>query len=78
VFLRAPSTGERWRLEERFHPKKNWDLFAASTSAICIHFRDVSGIADLKCPDESHLDFRDSPVFTRAVLIELKARGWSR
>jgi hypothetical protein len=78
VFLRVPSTGERWQLEESYHSKKaNWDRFAASTDAICIHFRDIVGIADLKCPDESHLDYRDAPVFTRAVLEELKARGWS-
>jgi hypothetical protein len=79
VFLRAPSTGERWRLEDRFHPKKtNWERFAASTEAICIHFRDVPGIAGLSCPDESHLDYRDAPELTRALVRELTSRGWNR
>lgn len=69
VFVRLPSTGERWRLEEQYHPKKaNWDRFVLMTSAVCIHFRDIADISALRCPDECHLDYRDSVAFTRALL----------
>jgi len=76
VFLRAPSSGERLQYEERFHAKRtNWDRFAACTVAPCIHFNDVPTMRDLACPDESHLDFRDSPNFSRALIRELTRRG---
>ncbi len=46
VFLRAPSSGHRWQLEQRYHPKaSNWDRFAAATSGCCIHFWDHPAIA---------------------------------
>jgi hypothetical protein len=67
IFLRAPSAGRRWQLEEQYHPKStNWDRFAATTEAICIHFRDYDDLRKFDCPDGSHLDFRDAPAFTRA------------
>jgi len=72
VFLRAPSSGERWELEERYHPKAhNWDHFAAASAAVCIHFKDLSSISALRCPDESHLDASEAPQFTRVLLDEL-------
>jgi hypothetical protein len=76
VFLRAPSSGERWQYEERFHSKqKNWNRFAASTAATCVHFRDVPAMRTLVCPDDSHLDCRDSPRFSEALVRELARRG---
>jgi len=72
VFLRAPSTGKRWIQEEESHPRAaNWDRFARLTTALCIHFQDVQGMRALTCPDESHLDYRDSPQFTRALISKL-------
>jgi len=76
VFLRAPSTGERWNLEERFHSKKeSWDRFAALSSGLCLHFRDVASLSKFECPDDSHLDYRDAPAFTRALILELRRKG---
>lgn len=76
VFLRAPSSGERWRLEEHYHAKKDhWDRFSASSDAICIHFLDVPAMRNLECPDDSHLDFHDTPSFTRALVEELTRRA---
>lgn len=76
VFLRAPSSGRRWELEEQAHSKtKYWDRFAATSSAICIHFRDVPDMRGLHCPDGSHLDYRDAPNFTKALVGELTRRG---
>jgi len=72
VFLRAPSTGARWQLEEQYHPRaENWNRFAASTSAITIHFADCPLMRSFSCPDESHLDYRDSAAFTRALVRQI-------
>ncbi len=76
VFLRAPSTGEHWQLEKRFHPKsENWDRFAQLTGGLCIHFQDLPDMRTFNCPDGSHLDVRDAPRFTRAFVRELIRRG---
>jgi hypothetical protein len=75
VFLRAPSTGDRWRLEEQYHPRSsNWDRWAASSSAVTIHFRDSTEMRSLVCPDDSHLDTYDSPRFTAALIEQLLER----
>jgi hypothetical protein len=76
VFVRAPSSGDRWDLEEQYHPKaSNWDQFATASIAPCLHFRDYAAMRDCQCPDESHLDARDSPRFTRSLIDELVRRG---
>jgi hypothetical protein len=75
VFVRAPSSGDRWDLEEQYHPKaSNWDQFAAASIAPCIHFKDYAAMRDCQCPDESHLDARDSPRFTHSLIDELVRR----
>jgi len=76
VFLRAPSSGNRWALEQQYHAKVNhWDRFAAMTGGTCIHFRDVPEMNCFSCPDESHLDGHDSPRYTQALSRELERRG---
>jgi hypothetical protein len=40
-----------------------------------LHFRDVPAMVRLPLPDTSHLDRRDAPAFTRALLDELGRRG---
>lgn len=76
VFVRMPSSGERYELEEWYHPRaKYWDRFASATSAECIHFGDIDALKKFECPDDSHLDFRDAPRFTLALAAELERRG---
>jgi hypothetical protein len=76
VFVRMPSSGERLALEDEYHPKiKYWDRFAATTSGICIHPAELAGARGLKCPDDSHLDYRDAIRFTNALVDELLQRG---
>lgn len=65
AFVRLPSSGERFRLEEQYHPRRlYWDRLAQSTSATCVHFADVSSSNEVQCPDGSHLDYNDTPQFT--------------
>lgn len=76
VFVRFPTSGARWELEnERFPKAVYWDRLAAGISAVTIHFKDVPSLADFECPDMSHLDRRDAPRFTAALLQELERRG---
>jgi hypothetical protein len=56
-------------------PKKDyWDAFAARTSALCIHFKDLPQLASFDCPDLSHLDRNDAPRFTMELGQTLAAR----
>jgi hypothetical protein len=76
VFLRMPSSGARFSLEEEFHSKAQyWERFAAATKARCLHFRDVPTLRDFKCPDESHLDWSMARPFTIALVAELRRIG---
>jgi hypothetical protein len=72
VFVRFPSSGRRWEFEESRLPKRlYWDVFAAGASARTIHFSDYAELARYDLPDWSHLDRKDAPGFTRALLAIL-------
>jgi len=80
VMVVLPASGERWRIEERRHPRaRYWDRLAAQTSAIAIHAEDYTALSGFTCRDGSHLDVRDTRAFTRAlahiVRQELSARA---
>jgi hypothetical protein len=76
VYVRLPTCDERWESDERWTPKSTyWDRLARHTKATTIHFRDVPALADLRCPDTSHIDSKDGPRFTRGLIEALRARG---
>lgn len=76
VFVRMPSTDERWIADEKHMPKALfWDRLPEVTDAILVHFRDEPGLASFPCPDTSHIDSQDAPAFTSALLDVLAARG---
>ncbi|QDT14149.1 hypothetical protein [Alienimonas californiensis] len=76
VLIRFPTSGERWTHNQIVYPKaSHWDRLAELTAAETIHFRDVPALSDFECPDTSHLDMRDAPAFTAALLDELERRG---
>jgi len=75
VFLRFSFGAENEALAERVLPRaRYWDAFAARTAAVAIHDRDIPALAGLEAPDQTHLDYRDAPRFTEAVLDELVKR----
>ena len=77
VFVRLPSSGKLAELFERDYPKaRYWDAFAKL--ATTIHYRDVPAMAGMQCPDEMHLDQRDQPAWTKALVDEIRARGLMR
>lgn len=75
VFVRMPSSGTRLAIEEDLYAKADfWDRFSHDISGRWLHFTELAGITGLKCPDESHLDFRDVQLFTDTVVDELLLR----
>ena len=59
VFIRFPSTGKHWIIDEAAYPRKDyWDRISGLTGAVTIHFKDVEGMRNLVCPEGSHLDRR--------------------
>jgi len=75
VLLRLPTVDEHWELDEQFYPRSHyWDPFAAGTSALALHFRDVPGVGRFDFPDTSHLDYRDSPAFTTLLFDHMEER----
>ena len=75
VFIRLPTTGKIWELDEQFLPKElYWDRFAQQTAAETFHFKDHASLSGFECPDGSHLDYSDAIRFTRAF-AELLSEG---
>ncbi|MGE0395370.1 MAG: hypothetical protein AB7T06_01490 [Kofleriaceae bacterium] len=76
VFVRMPTCDERWAYDESVAPKAEyWDRFAAITRAQTIHFADYPQLSSFECPDTSHIDSKDGPRFTRALLDILVERN---
>lgn len=76
AFVQFPTSGHLFTYDEMLLPKKEfWDAFAARTSALCVHFKDVPQLAAFDCPDWSHLDRADAPRFTTELGRTLTARG---
>ena len=61
--------------KEHFPKAQFWDRFAADTRAVPVHFLDVPTLAHFECPDLTHIDERDAPRFTEALLDELTRLG---
>jgi len=75
AFVRFPTTVDHYG-EEAAHPRAtHWDPWASTTAAKTLHYRDVPAMADLDCPDGSHLDMRDAPRFTNALVDGLSRLG---
>jgi hypothetical protein len=74
VFVRMPTCDEHWAATEHRYPKAIfWDAFARA-SGHTIHFKDYAELSSFACPDTSHIDSRDGPRFTRALLAILHER----
>lgn len=75
VFVRFPVSDEHWIIDEQYFPRAlYWDKILPQTSASVLHFKDIDSMNELKCPDTSHLDARDTPAFTGLLFNELARR----
>jgi hypothetical protein len=62
-------------LEKRYPRASYWDNFAREGSVIAIRAEDYPELSNFNMPDEVHLDVRDVPRFTEALMVVLAERG---
>lgn len=68
VLVRFPVSDEHWVVDEQFFPRTAyWDSLIPLTGAEIVHFKDIETINKLQCPDTSHLDVRDTVIFTELL-----------
>lgn len=77
ALVRFPTSGN-WRANERVRwPRaRYWDRIARDSGAVTLHFDDEEILGKFDLPDQSHIDQRDRPAFTSALLDALVARGF--
>lgn len=77
VFLREPSDGPLYAVEERDLPRKQtWDLLLQRTGAPGIHFTDHPELQGYLLPEWSHLSAEEADRFT-AALVPLVEREFA-
>jgi len=77
AIVRLPTSDGLWEMEEAIFPRTRfWDRIEGEVGCLTIHFRDVPEMASAHLPDTSHLDYRDAPAFTRALLRTLLEAGF--
>lgn len=78
VFLRPPSIGPWYELEQRVTPRDdNWDMVLQRTGLPGVHFEDHPQLQGLDLPEWSHLSHADAKRFTLA-LAPLVERGFEQ
>ena len=76
IFIRFPTSGERWTLDQKLYPKELfWDFAAKQSPVEMIHFIDIPGADKFDCPDTSHLNYDDGEIFTAMIAEELIDKG---
>jgi hypothetical protein len=76
VFVRMVSSGAVKRIEDERYPRAvYWDQLLQRTGAQGLSFEDVPALARFECPEDSHLDARATPEFTRLLGQELVRRA---
>ncbi len=72
IFYAAPTSGQRrWAEEDWFPRAEYWDKMVASTTAKTLLALDVPTLRDFPLPDDSHVDYRHKPAYTKALLDAL-------
>jgi hypothetical protein len=75
AFVYFPCNGLVRQLEDEFYPRREyWDVLAARTRAVTVHFEDYPELRHFHCPDGSHLDHKDAVLFTQAFGTILRAK----
>ena len=75
--VRFPSGEALYGPRSEVFPRASfWDRFATEANAVTLHFKDVPEFETFTYPDESHLDYRDAPEFSRVLIEALKDVGF--
>jgi len=76
VLIRCPSSGGDRIGENIGLPRSEfWDDLVKQGHVPSYHFEDYEQLKDLKCPEESHLSYRDAQYFTSELVKILKSDG---
>ncbi|MGA9333788.1 MAG: hypothetical protein WBV39_05870 [Rudaea sp.] len=76
IFYRSPTSGVLPQIEAiMYPPAQYWDRFIATVPAPVVDAASIPQLSVFNEPDDSHLDFRDKPAYTRALVDVLIARG---
>ncbi len=77
LFTRTPSSGLFRQAEMHGFPRAAyWDRLLSTTGCRGIYFEDYPATAKLTCPEWSHLTPGDAVVYTKALVTEMKEKGW--
>lgn len=77
IFYDTPTSGKLREYANTGYPKSlYWDRFAAMIHAPTLSYTEVPALEGAPLADGSHLDFRDKPDYTRALVDALVDRGW--
>lgn len=77
IFTRTPSSGSYWDHEPISYPReKYYDHLLSITGCRGIHFKDYPDMANLICPEWSHLTKEDAVVYTEALIKALEKENW--
>ncbi len=77
-FVRTPSSGKYIETEDKFYPRdKYWEPLLQHTRSQGIHFKDYPALANMICPEWSHLGPKDVIIFTKELIRSLEEeKGW--
>lgn len=77
IFYVPPVSGMQAELAQRYFPRaKYWDAFVAAYGLKGLNAEDIPDMQQFALPDESHIDYRDKPAYTRVLLQTLHDKGW--
>lgn len=68
IFVRLPTNGHILENERQLVPRdRYWDVFAAQSRSLTIHFEDYLELTSFIAPDGEHLDHRDAVAFSKRL-----------
>ena len=77
LFVRTPSSGPFRQAEIHGFPREAyWDRILSTTGCKGIYFEDYPATAHFICPEWSHLSPDDAVLYTKALVTEMKEKGW--
>ena len=75
IFYQSPTGPTLQKIEAIRHPKAlYWDRFVADSPAPVLDAMDDPALSKFELPDDSHLDYRQKPAYTRALVEALVGR----
>lgn len=76
IFYQSPTAGALRQTDAIAHPRAlYWNRFVANSPAAVLDAEDDPQLSTFALPDDSHLDFRDKPAYTQALVDVLVKRG---